>query len=91
MNAKSMGSDVGEEAESVESFLTVAEHADGLPLGQILAWHAARDPNRPAVTIDGVSTSRAQLNAQSNRRALALAAMGVGQDDFVTIDLPNGL
>ena len=91
MNAKSMGSDVGEEAESVESFLTVAEHADGLPLGQILAWHAARDPNRPAVTIDGVSTSRAQLNAQSNRRARALAAMGVGQDDFVTLALPNGL
>ena len=86
-----MGSDVAEEAESVESFLTVAEHPEGLPLGQILAWHAARDPNHPAVTIDRVTTSRAELDARSTRRARALAALGVGQDDFVTLALPNGL
>ena len=84
-------SGVREESESVESFLTVAEHPEGVPLGQILAYHAARDPDRPAVTIDGVSTSRAQLDAASNRRARALAALGVGQDDFVTLALPNGL
>ena len=91
MNAKSMGSDVAEEGESVESFLTVAEHPEGLPLGLILAHHAARDPGYPAVTIDGVTTSRAELDARSNRRARAMAAMGVGQDDFVTLALPNGL
>jgi bile acid-coenzyme A ligase len=91
MNAKSMGLDVAEEAESVESFLTVAEHPEGVPLGHILAHHAAHDPNHPAVTIDGVTTSRAELDARSNRRARALAAMGVGQDDFVTLALPNGL
>jgi len=86
-----MGSGVEDEAESVESFLTVSEQPEGLPLGQILAHHAARDPNRPAVTIDGRSISRAQLDARSNRRARALAQLGVGQDDFVTLALPNGL
>jgi bile acid-coenzyme A ligase len=91
MTAKSIGSASADEEESVESFLTVAEHIDGLPLGQILAYHAARGPDRPAVTVDGVSTSRVELDARSNRRARALAAMGVGQDDFVTLALPNGL
>ena len=65
------------EPESVESFLTVQEHSGGIPLGRILAWHAARDPHRPAVTIDGKSFSRAELDARSNRRARALAARGL--------------
>ncbi len=83
------GADAGD--ESVESFLTVQEHEAGIPLGQILAHHASRDPDRPAVTVDGRSISRAALEARSNRRARALAALGVGPDDFVTLALPNGL
>jgi bile acid-coenzyme A ligase len=79
------------EPESVESFLTVQERSEGIPLGQILAYQAARDPDRPAVTVDGVSVSRAELDVRSNRRARALAALGVRQDDFVTVALPNGL
>jgi bile acid-coenzyme A ligase len=82
---------MNDEADAVESFLTVQEHPEGVPLGQILAWHAARDPDRPAVTAEGVTVSRAELDARSNRRARMLAALGVGQDDFVTIALPNGL
>ncbi len=79
------------EIDSVESFLTVSEHPDGLPLGLILAHHAARNPQRPALTADGQTISRAELEARANRRARALAALGVGQDDFVTLALPNGL
>lgn len=79
------------EGESVESFLTVPEQAEGIPLGQILAHHAARDPARPALTIDGRAISRAELEARANRRARALAVEGVGLNDFVTLALPNGL
>lgn len=79
------------EPDSVESFLTVQEHPEGLPLGQSLAWHAARCPDRPALTADGFTISRAELDARSNRRARALAEFGVGQDDFVTVALPNGI
>src|ERR1700761_4587645 len=79
------------DGESVESFLTVAEHAEGLPLGLLPAWHAVRDPDRPAITIGDRTVSRAELEARANRRARALAALGVGQDDFITVALPNGL
>ena len=63
----------------------------GLPLGQILAHHASRDPHRPALTAAGQTVSRAELELRTNRRARALAELGVGQDDFVTIALPNGI
>jgi bile acid-coenzyme A ligase len=76
---------------SVESFLTVQEHAEGIPLGLLPAYHADRDPNRPAITIGDRTVSRAELEARANRRARALAALGVGQDDFITVALPNGL
>jgi acyl-CoA synthetase (AMP-forming)/AMP-acid ligase II len=38
-------------AESVERSLTVRKHSEGIPLLQILAWHAARDPDHLAVAI----------------------------------------
>lgn len=62
-----------------------------LPLGEILAFHAGRDPDRPAITHQGVTTTRAQLDALANRRARLLATHGVGQGDFVVIALSNGL
>ena len=75
-------------AESAGSNL---EAVGGLPLGRILAHHAARDPHRPALTALGQTVSRAELELRTNRRARALAELGVGQDDFVTIALPNGI
>src|SRR6185437_8608426 len=82
---------VKDDPESVESFLTVQEHAQGIPLGLLPAYHASRDPDRPAITVGDRTISRAELEARSNRRARALAALGVGQDDFITVALPNGL
>ncbi|MCW3834476.1 AMP-binding protein [Sphingomonas canadensis] len=60
------------------------------PVGELLAYHAARGPARPAVTFDGVSTSYAELDARSNRKARQLAALGVGEGDVVTLAVPNG-
>jgi bile acid-coenzyme A ligase len=66
-----------------------------------LADHVVNDPDHPALTVDiaggragdtaaGQHTlTRAELEALANRTARALAAQGVGQDDLVTIALPN--
>lgn len=62
-----------------------------VPLGDVLAFHAGRDPDHAAVTHNGVTTTRAQLDARANRRARLLAEHGVGQGDFVVIALRNGL
>ena len=60
-----------------------------------LAAHAAANPEHLALTLDTngerISVTRAELEALANRTAHALAAMGVGQDDVVTIALPNGI
>ncbi len=61
------------------------------PLGDLLAYHAARDPDRPAVTFDAVTTSFGSLDSRSNRKARQIAALGVGAGDIVTLALPNSL
>lgn len=62
-----------------------------IPLGDILAFHAARAPDRPALTHDGVTLTHAELDLRANRRARQLAGFGVVQGDFVVLALPNGL
>lgn len=61
------------------------------PFGDMLAHHGARDPARPAVTYDGVTTTFAELDVRANRKARQLAALGVGQGDVVTLAIPNSL
>ncbi|HEX2891669.1 AMP-binding protein [Vineibacter terrae] len=62
-----------------------------IPMGSLPAHHAARDPERAAVTQDDASVSWRALEAAANRRARLFAASGVGEGDFVTIALPNGV
>jgi bile acid-coenzyme A ligase len=62
-----------------------------IPIGQLLAHHAARDPRRPAITFGEEVVTREGLEARANRRARVLRDCGVGQGDMVTIALPNGL
>lgn len=64
---------------------------DGVALSSILTHHARRSPLRTALIVDDVSITYDELDARSNRRARMLAAHGVGQGDFVTVALPNGL
>lgn len=73
------------------SFIVQGEPGAVIPMGAIPAFHARRDPGRPMITVDGNSISRGEFEARCNRRARTLAARGVGQDDIVTIALPNGL
>lgn len=52
---------------------------------------AAADPDRLAVTCDGRTLTRGQLEAVTNRLARAYAELGVAQGDYVTIALPNSI
>lgn len=61
------------------------------PLGLRLTYLAERMPERPAVTHEGVTRSYRELEERTNRLARAYAGLGVGQDSFVTIGLPNGI
>jgi len=59
--------------------------------GRALTVNAERDRDALAFIHEGQSTTHGELDAGSNRRARAFAKLGVGEGDFVTIALPNGL
>ena len=52
---------------------------------------ATADPDAPAVSCEGRTLTRAELDASSNRLARAYAALGVGLGDYVSIALPNSI
>ena len=56
-----------------------------------LSDHAGADPGHLALTDEERTVTRTELESLANRTARALAAQGVGQDDLVTIALPNGI
>ena len=60
-------------------------------LSRILAYWVERTPHATAVWHEGKAITFAELDASSNRLARAYADLGVSQDDFVTIALPNGI
>jgi bile acid-coenzyme A ligase len=61
------------------------------PLGTVVGGLATADPRRPAITCGQITISRAELEARTNRLARAYRNLGVTQDSFVTIGLPNGI
>ncbi len=65
--------------------------SDPTPLGVVLHRLAERAPARAAITCDGITRLRAELEARTNRLARAYQARGVVPDSLVTIGLPNGL
>ncbi len=62
-----------------------------IPIGRALRELAERAPDRPAITHEGRTVTRDELERRTNHLARAYAALGVGQDDFVAIGLPNGI
>ncbi|TGD89829.1 AMP-dependent synthetase [Mycolicibacterium sp. CH28] len=61
------------------------------PVGTRLGQLAAESPDQPAVTCDGRTVTRAELESTSNRLARAYAELGVRQGDYVTIAVPNSI
>jgi bile acid-coenzyme A ligase len=62
-----------------------------LPIGAEFSRLAELSPDEPAVTCDGRTLSRAELDRSTNRLARAYAELGVRQGDYVTIVLPNSI
>ena len=62
-----------------------------MSIGAAVGWLAERDPDRAAITHEGVTVTRSELDRRTNRLARAYADLGVKQDDLVTVGLPNGI
>jgi bile acid-coenzyme A ligase len=61
------------------------------PIGTQISALAALAPDEPAVTCDGRTLTRGELDRSTNRLARAYAERGVGVGDYVTMVLPNGI
>jgi len=60
-----------------------------LTISRTISMLADREPDRPAITHEGHTISRKHLDLRTNRLARAYENLGVKQNDFVTIALPN--
>lgn len=60
-------------------------------LSRIIAYWADRQPDRVALDHEGDQVSWHELELRTNRLARAYAELGVKENDFVTIALPNGI
>lgn len=61
------------------------------PIGTQISKLAQLAPDEPAVTCDGLTITRAELDRSTNRLARAYAERGVGVGDYVTMVLPNSI
>ncbi len=61
------------------------------PISTQISALAAVAPDEPAVTCDGRTITRGELDSSTNRLARAYAEHGVGVGDYVTIALPNSV
>jgi bile acid-coenzyme A ligase len=59
--------------------------------GRAFSAHAEREPAKPMLACDGRIATRGEVESRSNRLARAYAGLGVGEGDFVTLALPNGI
>lgn len=61
------------------------------PIGTQMSRLAAESPGAPAVSHNGRTITRGELESTTNRLARAYAGLGVRQGDYVTIALPNSI
>ncbi|HSW14078.1 MAG TPA: AMP-binding protein [Solimonas sp.] len=62
-----------------------------IPVQEALWRFAQADADRPALTVDGQTLTRSQLEQRTNRLARDFERRGVREGSFVTIALPNTL
>ena len=61
------------------------------PIGTQFSRLAKLAPDEPAVTCQGRTITRGELDKSTNRLARAYAELGVGQGDYVTVAMPNSI
>jgi bile acid-coenzyme A ligase len=71
--------------------LAADQPASGTPFPVRLAELAAAEPDRAALTCEGTTLTRAELESATNRLARDFQARGVRPGDFASIVLPNGV
>lgn len=62
-----------------------------ISLARVAAYWAEQTPNEIALVHETESVNWLELEARSNQLARAYQTLGVKQDDFVTVALPNGI
>jgi bile acid-coenzyme A ligase len=62
-----------------------------MSIGAAVHWLAEQAPDAACVTHEGRTVTRRELDLRSNRLARAYERLGVKQDDFVCLALPNGI
>ena len=62
-----------------------------ISLARVAAYWAQQQPNEIALVHEAESLTWQQLEGKSNQLARAYQDLGVKQDDFVTVALPNGI
>ena len=62
-----------------------------VPLSRIVSYWSEIQGDRVAIYHEGKTITWNQLERETNKLARAYESLGVGQDDFVTIALPNGI
>jgi bile acid-coenzyme A ligase len=62
-----------------------------MPIGAAVRLLSERQPELPAITCEGETVWWRDLEPRTNRLARTFQRLGVGQGDFVTIGLPNGI
>ena len=60
-----------------------------VPLSRIVSFWSEIQGDEIAISHEGETITWRQLEIETNRLARAYEDIGVGQDDFVTIALPN--
>jgi bile acid-coenzyme A ligase len=65
--------------------------APGTPIVTAIRRFAELRPDEVVIIDHEGSVTRRELESRTNRLARAYAALGVTQDDFITIGLPNGI
>ncbi len=61
------------------------------PFFDAVRRHAAAFPDRPSVTLEDTTLTRAELVASVERLAVVFAERGVGEGSWVTLAMPNGI
>src|SRR6202000_3535175 len=61
------------------------------PIGTQISQLAQAAPDEPAVSCDGHTITRGELDTSTNRLARAYAERGVGVGEYVTMVLPNSV
>ena len=61
------------------------------PIGTAMSRLAAQNPDAPALTHNGRTLTRGELESVTNRLARGYAELGVRHGDYVTIALPNSI